>query len=156
MGRQQGMLPSFSVILITNMICCTDPAAIVMATENNALFCRVKEGLARYTVMNNVPYGVVLSTFSPHGRGFSCYRKTPRPYLIFWLRTQTVFPAIVVLSRIAAMMAAAVVYHSQSCMRAGAASASWGMWMKERFSSSYPSRRYLNGQQKAILCAPVS
>lgn len=56
------------VILITNMVRYTDPAAVVMGggmAMNDALFHRVKEGLTRYTVMNNVPYGVVRSVFSP-------------------------------------------------------------------------------------------
>ena len=56
------------VVLITNMVRYTDPAAVVMGggmAMNDALFHRVKEGLTRYTVMNNVPYGVVRSVFSP-------------------------------------------------------------------------------------------
>ncbi len=56
------------VILITNMVRYTDPATIVMGggmALNDELFGRVKQGLKSYSVMNNVPYGVVRSSFSP-------------------------------------------------------------------------------------------
>ena len=56
------------VILITNMIRYTDPAVIVMGggmAMNDGLLTRVKDGLRAYSVMNNVPYGVRRSTFSP-------------------------------------------------------------------------------------------
>ena len=56
------------VILITNMVRYTDPAVIVMGggmAMNDDLFTRVKKGLEAYSVMNNVPHGIVRSSFSP-------------------------------------------------------------------------------------------
>ena len=56
------------VILITNMVRYTDPAVIVMGggmAMNDELFTRVKAGLTKYSVMGNVPYGVIRSSFSP-------------------------------------------------------------------------------------------
>lgn len=60
------------VILITNMVRYTDPAVIVMGggmAMNEKLFAWVKEGLKKYSVMGNVPYGVVRSSFSPDKMG---------------------------------------------------------------------------------------
>lgn len=56
------------VILITNMIRYTDPAVVVMGggmAMNDMLFQRVKDGLTHYSVMRNVPYGIIRSAFSP-------------------------------------------------------------------------------------------
>lgn len=56
------------VILITNMVRYIDPAVIVMGggmAMNDAFFNRIKKGLEAYSVMNNVPHGVVRSSFSP-------------------------------------------------------------------------------------------
>ena len=56
------------VILITNMIRYTDPAIVVMGggmAMNDMLFQRVKDGLTHYSVMRNVPYGIIRSAFSP-------------------------------------------------------------------------------------------
>lgn len=56
------------VILITNMVRYIDPAVIVMGggmALNDDLFEQVKQGIAAYSVMDNVPYGLKRSTFSP-------------------------------------------------------------------------------------------
>lgn len=56
------------VVLITNMVRYTDPAVIVMGggmAMNDGLLRRVQEGVAKYSVMRNVSYGVKRSTFSP-------------------------------------------------------------------------------------------
>ena len=56
------------VVLISNMIRYTDPAAVILGggmAMNDTLLSRVKDGLRRYSAMNNIPFGVVRSTFSP-------------------------------------------------------------------------------------------
>ncbi len=56
------------IVLISNLIRFSDPAVIVMGggmAMNDAFLSRVQEGVKRYSAMENIPYGVKRSSFSP-------------------------------------------------------------------------------------------